>query len=329
MMACALVPALFSSAPTHTLARSRPAFLAISRAASASSRSSQLGEKEAGATDAPAKDLGHGYVFHAGEGEHHEERPVAVLLGWLLSKPQHLKKYSAWYNSQGLDTITLLPQPDHVLSTAKAEEAARHLLATLQSEPLKGRPVVAHGFSVGGYLFGHVLMQLQASELKSTFAKRLRAQIFDSPVDVEGVPQGMSVAMATNAMAQAFIKRSLETLLAARPQTLSIYRSSSRAFRDNGLGTPTHVFYSEADVVACPRAVESAMEGWRKKGVAVTHSLWDRSAHIQHMMHDQDRYFSDLHRFLSTHLPGHFTRRTHSHSHSHRHHLSGSKTHET
>lgn len=242
-------------------------------------------------------------LFHAGEGEDHAKKPLVVLIGWLLSKPQHLSKFSSWYNQNGFDTISLLPKPGHVVSIDQAGETAKHLLDSLTSPLLESRPIVVHGFSVGGYLYGRLLMEIETAGLQQSFSARISAQVFDSPVDVDGVPHGVSVAMTTMKPAQRIIKGSLDLFLSSRPKTSLVYRKASAAFKNNALRTPTHVFYSKADVVACPVAIESVMQGWRQFGVPVTSTHWTTSPHVLHMVKDRDRYFQDLQTFLSGKLP--------------------------
>lgn len=37
--------------------------------------------------------------------------PLVVILGWLLAKPQHLKKYSDIYTSKGFNVLTVSMSP--------------------------------------------------------------------------------------------------------------------------------------------------------------------------------------------------------------------------
>eukprot|EP00047_Mylnosiga_fluctuans_P024068 m.151851 g.151851 ORF g.151851 m.151851 type:complete len:323 (-) comp9769_c0_seq2:1106-2074(-) len=277
-----------------------------------------------------------GFTFHAahnaGELEH---RPVVVLYGWLMSKPQHLAKFADWYHENGVDTLSILPQPAHVLQVDKAESAAKHLRDTLMGS-LKDRQIITHGFSVGGYLFGHLLLEAERTNTLEVLKPRMVAQVFDSPVDIEGVPKGVAAAVATNKFAQNLVRTSLETFLKARPETLAVYHRSAKIFKQNPLRTPTHVFYSKADAVACPEKIASVVQNWKGLGIHVSSTLWQASRHVQHMMHAREEYFAALARFLSLYVPAHepFHQRlpkhdhdAHGHSHSQHGHSHGQHGH--
>lgn len=66
------------------------------------------------------------------------------------------------------------------------------------------RPVMVHGFSVGGYLWGEV-MNLMSKDLNKyqPVIDQIAGQIWDSVVDFEGIPVGMPKAMfPSNALAR-------------------------------------------------------------------------------------------------------------------------------
>lgn len=47
------------------------------------------------------------------------EKPLAVLLQWLMAKPAHVKKYAQLYIDQGFDVITVSVSPWQVMWPTK------------------------------------------------------------------------------------------------------------------------------------------------------------------------------------------------------------------
>lgn len=139
-------------------------------------------------------------VYHAAaQDDNVRDRPLVVLLGWMLGKQKHVDKYAAWYNSQGMDGVSLLPGPSHVLSVdtvgccyclismdslliipiqsqscsfptfahfhSQAKAAAAALVDLVSHAHIAERPLIFHGFSVGGFLYGCMLKEVQARQL--------------------------------------------------------------------------------------------------------------------------------------------------------------------
>lgn len=82
-------------------------------------------------------------------------------------------------------------------------------------------------------------------------------QVFDSPVDMEGVPAGFANILVKNRLGQLALKSSLEAYLKlmAGPVT-SHYIRSSAAFHANELRLPSLLLYSKADPVGDAKRVE-------------------------------------------------------------------------
>ena len=59
------------------------------------------------------------------------------------------------------------------------------------AEPRHKQPILIHGFSVGGYLYGETLVKFASDPARfGDMSSRVKGQIFDSPVDLGGGAQG-------------------------------------------------------------------------------------------------------------------------------------------
>lgn len=57
-------------------------------------------------------------------------------------------------------------------------------------------PLVVHGFSVGGYLWGEVLVRIAAEQEKyGDVVDRIAGQVWDSAADVTEIPVGLPIAI--------------------------------------------------------------------------------------------------------------------------------------
>lgn len=57
-------------------------------------------------------------------------------------------------------------------------------------------PLVVHGFSVGGYIWGEVLVKIaQEQERYKSIIERTAGQVWDSAADITEIPIGFPVAV--------------------------------------------------------------------------------------------------------------------------------------
>ncbi|EGD82057.1 hypothetical protein PTSG_02739 [Salpingoeca rosetta] len=230
------------------------------------------------------------------------DRPVVLMIGWLLSKRNHIQKYADWYADRGIHTVSMLPRPKHCLDMKQASAAASSLLHLVTSPPFRGHPLLIHGFSVGGFLYGRYLMEATQHSEYEDIAACTRGQILDSVVDLEGIPYGVSAATFKNPLVRRLSQAFLEGLMAMSPGRMGVYRASSSIFKANPMRTPTHVMYSHVDPVTDSERIESVMRAWQQQGIPVTASVFDESAHVQHMKQYYDKYYADLETFVKKHV---------------------------
>lgn len=108
----------------------------------------------------------------------------------------------------------------------------------------------------------------------------LSLQVYDSPVDMVGIPHGVSKAVSQNPVVQKTVEASLHLYMAVNKKAVEQYLASANRFKaslprrqlpgtnvwrqQNPMLTPTHVFYSAAgDPVADPQVVENVVAGWK------------------------------------------------------------------
>ncbi|XP_070198944.1 transmembrane protein 53-B-like [Littorina saxatilis] len=229
-------------------------------------------------------------------------RPLAVLFGWMMAKKRHLNKYGNLYLSKGFDVLTIQVPPLQVLWPASAQERIISLLDTLQDSSLASRPLLIHGFSVGGYLYGEMLVKLEMGAQKyNNISERIVGQVFDSPVDFEGVPRGFASVLAKNDAMKTALRNSLESYLKIMHNSVTkYYLQSSAAFHGNSLRLPSLFLYSRADPIGVADIIEGIIDKWRSQQIPVSHKCWDHSPHVSHFHHHPDEYVETLLAFLES-----------------------------
>ncbi|CAG5116239.1 unnamed protein product [Candidula unifasciata] len=232
----------------------------------------------------------------------HYPRPLVLLFGWMLAKQRHLDKYCNMYHSNGFDVLSLKMKPAQVLIPQRAQNTVEQLLSVLQEPGLTKRPLMVHGFSVGGYMYGELLLKLdQQREKYQCIRDQLTCQVFDSPVDFEGVAPGFASVLVDNKLAQKVIRKSLEVYLNTFKTTItSHYLRSSAAFHKNELRLPSLLLYSRSDPIGVDTKIEQVMKKWKAAGVPVMARCWESSPHVSHFHRHPDEYVEAVLKFLDS-----------------------------
>ena len=239
-------------------------------------------------------------------------RSIAVICGWLGAKPRQLRVFVDFYNSRGYDVISFAVGPSHVLfpktALAHMQKVLDLALAPVSPSVLPSERIVFHHFSVGGYLFGRMLEVLKADSViaspkYSDLIGRVKAQVFDSPPDIAGVPAGLAASMGIrNVVAAKGIELAVRGYLAATASTSGVeHAAASLSFHENYVSAPSLWFFSKADPVANYKDCETVIGKWRQRGTTVETCVWEDSKHIQHARKDPARYFDTLQSFLVRH----------------------------
>ena len=163
------------------------------------------------------------------------------------------------------------------------------------------QPLLIHGFSVGGYLYGETLVKMLGNpDQYKGLTDRITAQIFDSPVDIQGIPSGISQATTNNPVAQKAIKFSIASYLAMTKSTTGKhYDKSSLTFTTNELRTPSLLLYSKTDPIGEAKRIEEVGNAWHQKGIPTEFKCFEDSSHVAHYQAHPVEYTKSLNEFLA------------------------------
>ena len=177
---------------------------------------------------------------------------------------------------------------NQLLLPRQTQSMMENVLDTLAADR-SNRPLMVHGFSVGGYVFGELLVKLlQNPEKYTTIPSRFQGLIFDSPVDMNGIPIGVSRAATQNRIYQKIIHSALDLYLKL-PNTKH-YMRSAEVFKQNVFEIPSLLFYSMSDPVVEPEKIEAIASQWRENGVITHTKFWNEAPHVSIFMKYPDEY---------------------------------------
>ena len=117
-----------------------------------------------------------------------------LLLGWVNGSQKLLTKYAELFAGLGADSALVCGLPKHVVFPLNGKVTMAAAAATLGDAP--NRKVIVMGFSVGAYMYGHLLNVMDERD-DLALRNRIVGQLFDSPVDFDGVPFGLSRAIVS------------------------------------------------------------------------------------------------------------------------------------
>ena len=224
------------------------------------------------------------------------DKPLVLLYCWLGAKAKHIDKYQNFYLDKGFDVASVKVSYRDILRPQNAQKIADDVTTFANTDPYKNSPVLAHCFSVGAYMYSEALVKINDNEqLNNNLGKRIHAQIYDSPVDLDVIPTGMANATTENPILNSLIKSTTGSyLFLSSPWVTKHYLKASRAFKSNQLKAPSLFLYSQADPVCFPDLLEKIMNDFRNSDIDVWGQCWDDSKHVSHFHKYPEEYINLL-----------------------------------
>lgn len=228
------------------------------------------------------------------------ERPLTLLFCWLMARERHIKKYAQLYTNLGFDVLKIRISPFDLLRPTKGSQvAADQVLQFLHANPSHS-PVLVHGLSVGGYVSMELMVKIHNDMKKhGHLLNRFVGQIWDSGVDIDGIPDGVPRAITNNQSLQRNIKKYLLWYMKVQYNTATIhYQRASAKMHENFLGVPALFFFSENDPVSTPEMNAKVYKKWEARNFPVYVKCWKDSTHVSHYLKHRKEYEGEVVAFL-------------------------------
>uniref|UniRef100_A0A336L0G7 CSON002474 protein n=1 Tax=Culicoides sonorensis TaxID=179676 RepID=A0A336L0G7_CULSO len=231
------------------------------------------------------------------------EKPLVIMLSWLQAKHKHLKKYAEIYTNQGFDVLITQITPWQLLWPTKgSQNVAADLVKFLFNNQSYG-PLVIHGFSVGGYLWGECMVHMARDLDKyKPLLNRISAQIWDSAADITEIPVGVPKALfpKNQALQNALRSYMLYHLKTFHDTATVHYLRSSQLFHFTLVTAPALFLVSKTDPVGAESSNRRVADCLESKNIPITWKCWDRSPHVGHYRKHPEEYVECLFNHLKS-----------------------------
>lgn len=242
----------------------------------------------------------YGQSFNEAHATATAERRLVVLMSWLEAKEKHIEKYRQFYLDRGFDVLNVKTSPmDLLLPSIGSKKISQDFVRFLVEKQYSD--VVLHGFSVGGYMFGQVLLDIdkQEEQVKDKLLQSIRGLIFDSLVPFEGTCIGVANSITTNQFAAKLLENMLKLyLILGHSIATKHYLMSSEKVWGGPLRCPSLFLLSKDDRVSDYRIVERLAKVWNNLGIETQMMLVDSAPHVQIFNKHHDAYVEKVESFL-------------------------------
>lgn len=250
--------------------------------------------------DSGAKTKYYGQIFNEALASSNGRRLV-VLLSWLEAKEKHIEKYRQFYLDRGFDVLNVKTSPlDLLLPNRGARKISEDFVKFMVEKQYSN--VLLHGFSVGGYMFGRFLLEIDQHnpETRKQLLNSIRGLVFDSLVPIEGVPVGVANSITRNPIGAKFVEQLLKLYLFLGESVATRYfREASVKVWGGPLRCPTLFLMSRDDPISDHQIVERLASVWSGLGIDCRKMLVDHSPHVQLYTKHHDKYVKTVDEFLS------------------------------
>jgi len=179
---------------------------------------------------------------------------------------------------------------------------ANDLLSFLYQNPNYYKTVI-HGFSVGAYLWGEVMVKISEDIGKyGPTMKRICGQIWDSPVDYNEIPIGVPKSVfPTNAFLRKSLERYIVFHMKYQDSSTKHHLKATAQFYNSNIIAPALFLFSLSDPMISHESIETCSKMWQEKGISVNLRAWAQSPHVGIYQRHPDEYQEEVKKFLQRH----------------------------
>ncbi|KAL0279457.1 UNVERIFIED_CONTAM: hypothetical protein PYX00_001006 [Menopon gallinae] len=228
-------------------------------------------------------------------------KPLVVILQWLMAKNKHVWKFIDIYLNYGFDVLPVkLKTGQLIWPTTGSQIVAKDLLNVL-SENYAERPIVIHGFSVGGYLWGEVQLKMAENlEKYQPLINNITGAIWDSVVDIDETAVGVPAAVFPNnaLLRNACRKYILYHMKTFEKESTRHWRNSRDMFYRPIVKCPSLLLYSKTDPIGNTNSYKKVRISYESLGIQIYEKCWDRSPHVAHYAFHKEEYINQMEMFL-------------------------------
>lgn len=232
-----------------------------------------------------------------------QNRPLVILLTWMLAQRKHVNKYIDLYLRKGFDVFRVSISVKQLLWPVQGSQVVAADTVNFLDDNRGFQPILIHGFSVGGYVWGEALVKMNQDLNKYRgIIERIKGQVWDSTPDITEFSKGFPHAVfPNNTVLRKAVEKGIEYHLKTFQDTATQhYIRSSQLFHTTPVRAPALVFIAKNDPIASLPVVTKAKETWESMGMKTYMKCWDKSKHVSHFHLHRKEYIETLENFLSS-----------------------------
>ena len=153
-------------------------------------------------------------------------------------------------------------------------------------------------------MYGETLLRssLPKQNGRDSFKQRIVGQIIDSPIDFNGVPNGLALTLfAKSRPLQVLMKSVFYTYLySSYPFTMRHYMAASKEFHQSPAVVPSLWLFSKVDDFMSAEDIEKVIAKWEAMGIHCHKMCWEDSPHILHFKRNGEEYVQLVGKFLKS-----------------------------
>lgn len=242
----------------------------------------------------------YGQSFNQAMAATSSERRLVVLLSWLEAKEKHIEKYRQFYLDRGFDVLNVKTSPlDLLLPNVGASKISRDFVRFMTEKQYSN--VVLHGFSVGGYMFGRLLLEVDKldTEDRRKLLNSIQGLVFDSLVPFEGTCVGVANSITSNPLGAKFLEQMLKLYLYLGHEiaTKHFLQASDKVW-GGPLKCPSLFIMSKDDKISDHRIIQRLASVWNSLGLETDQMVVDKSPHVQIFHKHHNQYVDKVEDFL-------------------------------
>lgn len=215
------------------------------------------------------------------------------MFSWLHANPKKLEQFGEFYTKLGFDVLLVTVDMRELLfpvsgSQKIAGDALKFLTVNKHYDS-----ILLHGFSMGGYMWGECLVQIEKDPSKyEAFTRRVKGQIWDSMTGSKEIPIGQSRAIFPNNLFMQKVIRLLASfyLFSFYQVSTKHYKKAENYFNVKPLLVPALLMHSDTDQVATTEKSQSIFEDFQKLNIKTTKICFENSPHVGHFKTYKEAY---------------------------------------
>ncbi|KAJ8728758.1 hypothetical protein PYW07_006454 [Mythimna separata] len=229
------------------------------------------------------------------------EKPLCIIMNWMMAKPNHVDKYAKLYLEHGFDVVSVSCSPWQLMWPVKGSQViAERLLRFMEVN--SQNPLVLHGFSVGAYVWAELLVHAVNNKNRyQPVLDRVASQVWDSGADIHEIPVGFpSAVFPRNKFLQELFRSYIKTHMKVFHNVATKhYMRATEVFHETPCRAPGLFLVSKTDLVGAEKRSRSVHDSWVRSGIKCNFKCWDKSPHVLHYIKHPEEYKEVLYSHLN------------------------------